>query len=314
VTWLAWRQQRTETILVGALLAVIALLLVLTGRHMAAAYHQLGLSHCAAHPGPSTCNSAADTFEKRFSRLGTLLGWFNLLPALLGILFAAPIVQELEHGTYRLSWTQSVTRRRWIATRLGVALSATLLAMVVVTLLTTWWRGPFDQLDGRLNPNDAFDFEGIVPFAYALFALALVLAIGTFTRRLMAAVAGGFVGFLIVRIPIQFWARHSFVAPVHFVSGPTGQVPPNLARAWVLENNYLGHASSQGKGGAAHCFAYRSHELVSHCMARFGFVNEITYQPASRFWELQGIEAAIFATAGLVLLAVTSWWIRRRVG
>lgn len=30
-----------------------------------------------------------------------------------GILLAAPFVLELEQGTYRLVWTQSITRTRW---------------------------------------------------------------------------------------------------------------------------------------------------------------------------------------------------------
>jgi len=37
------------------------------------------------------------------------------------------------------------------------------------------------------------------------------------------------------------------------------------------------------------------------------------YQPASRFWLLQGIEAAIFGGLALVALAVAVWWVRNRV-
>ena len=39
----------------------------------------------------------------------------------------------------------------------------------------------------------------------------------------------------------------------------------------------------------------------------------VVYQPASRFWLLQGIEAAIFGTLALALLSVAVWWIRNRV-
>jgi ABC-type transport system involved in multi-copper enzyme maturation permease subunit len=35
------------------------------------------------------------------------------IPALLGMFWGAPLIaRELESGTYRLAWTQSVTRRR----------------------------------------------------------------------------------------------------------------------------------------------------------------------------------------------------------
>jgi len=36
------------------------------------------------------------------------------VPGLIGIFWGAPLVaRELETGTYRLAWTQSVTRKRW---------------------------------------------------------------------------------------------------------------------------------------------------------------------------------------------------------
>ena len=42
-------------------------------------------------------------------------------PALIGMFWGAPLVaRELETGTFRLAWTQSVTRTRWLAVKLGV--------------------------------------------------------------------------------------------------------------------------------------------------------------------------------------------------
>ena len=43
------------------------------------------------------------------------------LPALIGVFWGAPLVaRELEAGTHRLVWNQSVTRTRWLATKLAV--------------------------------------------------------------------------------------------------------------------------------------------------------------------------------------------------
>ena len=43
-----------------------------------------------------------------------------LAPALIGIFWGAPLIaRELETGTYRLAWNQSVTRARWIAVKLA---------------------------------------------------------------------------------------------------------------------------------------------------------------------------------------------------
>ena len=38
-----------------------------------------------------------------------------------------------------------------------------------------------------------------------------------------------------------------------------------------------------------------------------------TYQPGSRFWLFQAIEAGIFAALTLALLAFAVWWIRKRI-
>jgi hypothetical protein len=44
------------------------------------------------------------------------------VPGLIGMFWGAPLAaRELETGTFRLAWTQSVTRARWLAAKLGVA-------------------------------------------------------------------------------------------------------------------------------------------------------------------------------------------------
>jgi hypothetical protein len=317
VIWLTWRQQRAETIMTGALLAALAVLLILTGRHMAAVYHQLHLAACSnSGLGSSTsCGDAVGVFERRFSSLQTLLGWFNLLPALTGILFAAPVVLELEQGTYRLSWTQSVTRPRWLAAKLAGAIVATLVTTFALTMLITWWRGPLDHLDGRWDSNTAFNFEAIVPYAYALFALALALAVGTVSRRVIVLVGGAFAGFLAVRLPIQMWLRQHYLPPVHRILDPSLK-PPDLTNAWVLQESYSApavHPSAALYARSHACFSHGPHSLIAGCLHRLGFLDTITFQPADRYWAFQGIEAAIFVSFAAALFALAAWWVRRRI-
>src|SRR5205085_8513699 len=107
----------------------------------------------------------------------------------------------------RLCWTQTITRRRWLATRLTLAFTLAMAAGLGFSLLMTWWRGPFDQLNGRLDTN-AFDFEGIVPIAYTVFAASVVLAVGTILRRTLPAVAITIVSFLVPRLGIEGWVRY----------------------------------------------------------------------------------------------------------
>ena len=47
-------------------------------------------------------------------------------------------------------------------------------------------------------------------------------------------------------------------------------------------------------------------------MAAHGFHQVVTYQPASRFWAFQGIEAAIFVVLAGALLALAYRMVLRR--
>ena len=177
VIWLGWRQQRTETVLAATLLVLLGALLVPTGLQMAAAYHRDGLSACVAANPPAGCSEAIHSFTARFESIGNLMAWLTIVPGLIGVLLAAPFVLQLESGTYRLDWTQSITRGRWIAGKLALAIVAAVAASLVFVALVTWWRTPLVHVDGRMDPS-VFDSEGIVAFGYALFALGLALAIG----------------------------------------------------------------------------------------------------------------------------------------
>ena len=111
--WVGWRLQRTETLIVAAILAGMAVLLVPTGLQMAHAFHHDGLSAClGAAPASGTCSDAVGSFTARFNGISNISGWLTLMPGLVGVLFAAPFVLDIENGTYRLAWTQSVTRGR----------------------------------------------------------------------------------------------------------------------------------------------------------------------------------------------------------
>jgi hypothetical protein len=104
VTWLVWRQGRAENVLLAALLGALAVLLLLTGAHMHSALHASGLSVCTsdAQTLPTTCRLGVNNFVQRFDGLNQLGPWLGLTPGLIGVLMAAPLVLELDQGTYRL--------------------------------------------------------------------------------------------------------------------------------------------------------------------------------------------------------------------
>src|SRR4051812_10602801 len=131
MTWVSWRLQRTETLIVLAIFALIAALLIPTGLSMASAYGHEGISACLS-ASDIRCQDAVQSFTNRFEPgVSGLFPWFNLVPGIIGALFAAPFILELESGTFRLAWTQSITRRRWLACKLGMTIATALLAGLV---------------------------------------------------------------------------------------------------------------------------------------------------------------------------------------
>ncbi len=320
MTWATWRLQRTEALVAAAILAAIALLLVPTGIEIANAYHHDGLSSCIGSPQTlsQACDAANESFFSRFSALGDLVGWLTLVPGLIGVMLAAPFTLELESGTYRFAWTQSVTRRRWIAGKLGLATASGIAAAIVLTLLMTWWREPFVHLQGRLG-SSTFDFEGTVVVGYVLFALGLAALIGAVWRRAVPALVVAFAVYFALRIFFDTWLRQRLVAPLNATwSAAIRNGGPNLSHAWVLSE---GPSDKQGHLVAIQRVCFQSgsghlHGLISKCAGvpfqRAGYMHAV-YQPAGHFWPLQLTETGIFGGAGLVLLALAAWWTHERI-
>lgn len=317
--WVTWRQHRGEAFVMGSVLVLLAAVLVLTGRDMAATYQQLGVGGCLANPDLPNCHSIVESFRQQYGWLDGAVGWLNLLPALLAMLVGAPLVaRELEHGTHRLAWTQSVTRVRWLVVKLALVLGVCLVAAAILTGLLTWWRGPFDHLGGRLAPG-GFDFEGTVTLAYVLFALALAIAAGALLRRAIPAMVVTVAGFLAVRLPIELWLRARYQPWLAVTYDPSQPGVPSLpARGdWVLADGWVdraGHSLSDTQAfNTCARGTFATKDTFFQCAHTHGWLDSIAYQPADRFWLFQGIETAIFVAAAAALLALAVWWVRRRL-
>jgi hypothetical protein len=316
MTWVAWRLQRTETLVAVAILVLLAALLVPTGIHIASVYDHDGVGACIGKETGS-CGEVVSAFTDRFDQLASLLGWLNLVPGVIGVLLAAPLLLDLENGTYRLAWTQSVTRRRYLAGKLGLPIALAVAAAFALSFLMTWWRQPLDHVDGRLDGN-SFDFEGIVLPAYVLFALGLALAIGVIWRRAVVALVVGYAGFLIPRLFVDGWARQRFVDPLT-ATWREGTRGPNLMHAWILSeypSTRHGDRIEFGLRTLGACGPLKRIAPppdISGCLGRHGVYRHAVYQPANRFWELQGIETAIFGGVAVVLILFAAWWIHDRV-
>jgi hypothetical protein len=313
--WLSWRQQRIETLITALLLVILAGAFIPAGIHAADLFAHQHIARCADRQSQA-CGFAVGNYVLSTGALRGLLdsGWFNLIPGLIGVALATPILQDLENGTVRLAWTQSITRRRWLATKLGFAVGTALLAGALFSVLFTWYEVPFDRIFGRW---DKFDFEWFVPVAYTLFALGLALAFGVLLRRSAVALVIAYGVYVAARVFVESWLRQRLVTPLSATWGPRAS-GPDLSHAWVISqapSNKAGHPFTGGAQVFQECarsIGPGFKGVDQNCMARHGagFTHAV-YQPASRFWEFQGIEFALFAGVGLLLIAFAAWRVLR---
>jgi hypothetical protein len=353
MTWLVWRQMRASITAATVGLVAVGVLLLVTGIHLNHLYS--AYRSCDA----LTCDGkfqAIATSYPRVKLVGTLLIG---VPGLIGIFWGAPIVsREIENGTFRLAWTQGVTRTRWITTKLAVAGAIGAITAGVFTFAMSWWSIPFDRLDAnRIDPS-IFDQRGVVPVAYALFAFALGAAAGIVIRRTLPAIAATLVGFVGVRMVVQFLVRPHLLTPlkkmvllskqlgVGIERTPSGiriaiDGHPELHGAWVTSTQLTdsaGHAPTsafvtqachavmqqtspalQGPppGSGPHAIQAGAAQLraFNQCLHNVGlrYHEVVSYQPESRFWELQWLESAIFIGLAVALVALSVYWVRRRL-
>ena len=92
-----------------------------------------------------SCGGLLADFQTRFTgSLEQLLGWLNLLPPLIGAFIGAPLLaREFETGTWRLAFTQAVSRTRWLTTKILLLSAAAVTLMTVFAAVYSWYRGPW---------------------------------------------------------------------------------------------------------------------------------------------------------------------------
>jgi len=323
MTWLVWRQHRAQFHVGAALLAALAVLLLITGLQMASQYHS-AIAACTAN---RSCTDQGGLFLGNRA-VGFLVIMTLGTPVLAGLFWGAPLVAaELETGTSQFAWMQSVTRRRWLAVKTGWMLLAAAVWGGVISALVTWWSGPNNALHLDAFNNGRFDIMGLVPVAYALFAMALGIAAGTLLRRTLPAMAVTLAGFVAVRAVIALWLRP------HYMSAVT--VTYNLLRGYTPAGSYWqlgqgvfdpsGHLVPQPNGPAAFGIPMgylpascaplngRASSIAPSCaQALAHFRGFVTYQPASRYWAFQGIETGIFVLLAAILITVAAVALLRR--
>src|SRR6202050_5712161 len=292
--WVSWRQHRNEAF--GCLTVLIGLAgyAILVGTSMRTAFGHDGLAPClASSHGALGCEGAVMTFTNEFGSEVNIDFWSVALivPGLIGVLVGAPLIaRELEYGTWRLAWSQSVPRARWLAVKLAMVTGGLIVVGAAMTAVITWCRAPMDQLTGRLQHN-IYDFEGLVPTAYILCAFGFAVLAGLLIRRSIPAMIAAFIPWLAIRLVVEFVFRPHFLAPLTMARSPLNCAPPNQCGYGISSVPQItGHIGD---------WVLSTNGLIS-------------YQPADRFWIFQSIEAGIFVALAAAALGTAVWLLHRR--
>jgi hypothetical protein len=237
--------------------------------------------------------------------------------------WAAPLIaREYEAGTQRLAWTQSVSRLRWLTTKLVLILATATAAALGIGLLAEWALEPLGPAYGTQFGGTWFDVEGLVPAAYMLFALAAGVAASALTRRTIPAMAVTLVAYFVPRLFIHY-ARKELLPPQTKVAS----VPLSDFYASTLTGNrpaFGGNVSPTDwvvstSSGPVNDDILRTHcptlnprnftaDALHDCLDKLrglSFSVVTRFQPPSRFWPLQSVETAIFVAMAAFLIAVT---------
>ncbi|ATO13205.1 transmembrane transport protein [Micromonospora sp. WMMA2032] len=270
-----------------------------------------------------------------------LAGGFALVPALLGAFWGAPLVaRELETGTHRLVWNQSVPRTRWLTVKLAVAGLAAALVAGALSAALTWAAAPVDQAAGDRFSTVLFGARGLAPVGYAVFALVLGAVTGLLLRRTLPAMAVVFLVVIAVQLAVPNLLRPHYLPPER-VTVPMTADAVNRARnlgsitggpvvggldvpgAWVTDISPLRTADGRQLSDAAFGACFRDPPRTGAtgtfgdtavCLGALDLHVDLAYQPNRRFWPFQWIELALYLGAAGLLAALGRWQVRRRAG
>jgi hypothetical protein len=341
---LTWLQFRTQAAAAAAVLAAFAVLLAVTGPHLASRYAASGISSC--HGG--SCGNVAITFLSQLQVTSTypvvyLLGIALVIfaPAIIGIFWGAPLIaRELETRTSALAWTQSITRTRWLVVKLTLTGLAAMAFTEALSLMYAWWADPIGKaidlggstsvFSGDRFSSLVFATHGITPLGYAAFAFALGTAAGALIRRTVPAMALTLAIFAAVQVAMPLWVRPHLIPPDRTIAriGPipgdaqavgldygnlTAVSVPGHLGAWIISSGAINPAGQKVSTLPAACAGYGSKAPdPSQCLDRRGYREVISYEPASRYWPLQWIETGIFLVLALGLAGSCFWRLGRR--
>lgn len=322
----------------AGLLLIFIVIAVPSGLRFWHEYQQL-ISNCAQN-----CNETdlrRTVFKTQFDGLVTNFVKLTLLglPFLLGLFLGVPLLaKEYAEKTNKLVWTQGISRKQWLTSKILWVLLATTVYAGIFSAVATWFlRTGSDINHDRFAPL-AFASQGIVPVAIAVFAVSLGIMFGTWFKKVLPAL-GVTLGFLLVlQIAVPLLARTHYAVPtVHKTNSlfdgdkrgdPFEPQLPGDKGAWVVGDKLVNNSGQvfDWSSPPSSCkiaepgsdtretsevekrpsVIGRNNVFVNaDCLNSLGYHWEIKYQPSYRYWNFQRIETGLYAVLSLVAIGGT---------
>jgi hypothetical protein len=337
MAWVTWRQHRIALTGVALFLGGWTLYVWLNGLQL----HHAFAAMTACHPASSlACLDLISSFKVgAFLANGTAL---QAVPALIGAFAGAPLLaREMETGTFRYAWTQGFGRSRWTLAKL-VPLAVVLAAAAgALSVLFDWYYQPYFAarspalFPGQLSPLAAglFDLRGVAFTAWTLAAFAIGALAGMLIRHVVAAMAATLAFYAGIAAAAVLYLREHYASPLvtrnlftFFLSPPRSDF---VVRTWwtkdrmtvsqstmnrvfnTLFDKMMPVVHSSREGAVAALKAPTEFHVFRH-LTQHGYTYWASYQPASRFWPFQWIEAGWLLALSVLFIAATVWLVGRR--
>ncbi|WP_069171435.1 ABC transporter permease [Streptomyces griseus] len=247
------------------------------------------------------------TYNSLFDDVAVFLA---ALPVLLSAFVAGPLIaRELESGTYKVSWTQSVSPARWLTAQLAVPAVLLTAGTAVLSSVLYWAQSYSDNpYASEWYTWKVFATTGTVPFAYLVLGLCVGALAGLLIRRTVLALT---VSALVTGAVITaFTYLRGGLWPPRTLSGRTLNPVSDI---WWVD---VGDLDSSGRRLPNDlCSTAGTEESRLRCMADQDIVGHyLDYHPASHFWPLQLVETGILLALAALALALAFRVLRRRHG
>lgn len=260
-------------------------------------------------PGPGSdayCDSTGPAYQRYTMLLSVGGGLITLVPLLTATWAGGALIgRELENGTARLAWTQSVTPARWLAAKLAVPAALLVSGTTVLALLhrLAWTAATPElrELGGHdMYADSTYLGTGTLAPAYALLGLTVGALAGLLLGRALPALTLGALALLVLSSGLSFLRPHLW--PVRTVIG---------------RNEYPEQSGMLVGEGALTSTGARVEDPLCvddlKCAAEHhitGFYRD--YHPPSHFWPLQLTETGIVVVLGALATLAAFHLLKRR--